>query len=121
MALSLAKLGHALLLSLLLFLPLAHRPAAQRAEATPLPRPGPPAGLLPLQALPPEGGLSAGVPAAIRPGSGGAGANLAGEAIAGDATPISERRARAVAMTVFSLSTVVGAGFLAFFLIKRLL
>lgn len=38
-----------------------------------------------------------------------------------DATPIGERRARAVAMTVFSLGTVIGAGFLAVFLIKRLL
>jgi hypothetical protein len=121
MALGLANLGHALFLSLLLFLALGHLPpAAQPAGPASRPSLGPPAGLL-VQALQPDEGLAARAPQAGRPTAGSNVADLARPSVAGDATPISERRARAVAMTVFSLGTVVGAGFLAVFLIKRLL
>lgn len=42
--------------------------------------------------------------------------------VAADAPPsIGERRTRAVAMTVFSLGAVIGAGFLVGYLVKRLL
>ncbi len=123
MAMGLANLTQALLLTLLLLLPVGSLPATSATHAGGLPRPGPPGGALPAEALAPDGsaGPGAGSTGAIWPGAGCADARSSVAWVTGDAAPISERRARAVAMTVFSLGTVVGAGFLAIFLIKRLL
>lgn len=114
MLLALANLAQALLLTVRLFLPVGDMPAAAAPHAAGLPRPGPPNAALPAEALLPDGAGSIGPCAGVVDDGPDVRA-------AGNAAPISERRARAVAMTVFSLGTVVGAGFLAVFLIKRLL
>ncbi len=57
---------------------------------------------------------------ALAPGLPGPG-RAAGQVVAEAPPSIGERRARAVAMTVFSLGAVIGAGALVGFLIKRLL
>ncbi len=121
MAMGHASPAAALLLTLLLLLPVGSLPATLAPQAASLPRPGPPSGALPAERLGPAGQPGSAGEQALWPGAAGGGAAWSAAGIAGDATPISERRARAVAMTVFSLGTVVGAGFLAFFLIKRLL
>ncbi len=105
MRLALGQLGQALLLSSLLLLHLANVPPAQAPPGATAARPN----LEAAQAgaagvLGRTAGLSAPVAVTAR-----------------DATPLNERRARAVAMTLFSLGSVIGAGVLAGFLIKRLL
>jgi len=109
-----ANLAQALFVIVLLTLPAGRTSTVPGPPAASLLGAGPPASFRATEARLPHGGENAS-------GALAAEANLVAQAIAHDATPISERRARAVAMTVFSLGTVVGAGFLAVFLIKRLL
>ncbi|HOG47123.1 MAG TPA: hypothetical protein PLJ35_02195 [Anaerolineae bacterium] len=124
MWLALSNLGQAVLLSLLLVHP-GHVPAAQAP-------PAPGAALPAAVSLLDEGarsvsGLRSGLVAAAVERSAAVHERHSPamaappRVVAADATPAGERGVRVVAMTVFSLGTVIIAGVLAGFLIKRLL